>query len=84
MGITAMAFSPSVSLGDVIMGGLAAVSLIYNFAVYSLTIKQLQNDVRGMKRGEGYIMGPNTNWPPTVQRCFGYGRERYDRSATGQ
>lgn len=71
-----MTLSTQISFGDifVILGLLGSV--IYNYAVYSFTLREIRRDIDDLKRGRGYIMGPTSDWPDLVRRCFGYGKFR--------
>lgn len=75
-----MTLVTTVSIGDIILAVGMVASVVFNYAVNSFMIKQLMRDINDIRRGRGLIMGPNSDWPPQVRRCFGYGENVNPRS----
>jgi hypothetical protein len=65
--------SYSVSLGDLIVAGVAVGSVIYNYAVVQKRVDSISYNYEELRRGRGIII-EGGDWPDTVRRCFGYGR----------
>ena len=65
-------FSNHVTLGDVvvILGIVAAV--FANYFGMRARINELAKTVDELRRGRGLILGPNSDWPDAVRRCFGF------------
>lgn len=73
-------FQTTVSLGDVVvLLGLAATVLTNYFGVVrrvdriSDRQKATDDKVEELRHGRGLVLGPTSDWPPMVRKCFGYG-----------
>lgn len=73
-------FSNHVTIGDIVVAGGIAGSLIWNyFGIHrkldSLDSRQATTEtkIEDLRRGRGLIMGETSDWPNAVRRCFGFG-----------
>jgi hypothetical protein len=63
----------TISIGDIfVIAGLLG-SVAYNYAIVRTTLGTIEKQIYDMRRGRGLILGPDSDWPPQVRRCFGFG-----------
>ena len=67
-----MTLTTTVSIGDIVLALGLVASVILHYAVNTLMIRKIAQDVADLRRGRGLILGPASDWPPQVKRCFGY------------
>jgi hypothetical protein len=66
-----MQISTTVSLGEVVTLLAVLATFLYNYFSLSWRQKAVEDDIGDLKRGRGLILGPTSDWPPMVLRCFG-------------
>lgn len=67
-----MTLTTSVSVGDIVIALGLVASVVFHYTVNTLTIKKMAQEISDLRRGRGLILGPTSDWPPRVKRCFGY------------
>lgn len=67
------------TIGDIV--AIAAMIGTVTFNYFSIVRRvdsiisrhsSLSTSVEDLRRGRGLILGPESDWPPMVRRCFGY------------
>ena len=71
--------SHTISFGDVAVIVTMATNVIYHYFASvrrADALEERQNQaeqkIDDLRHGRGLVLGPTSDWPPTVRRCFGY------------
>lgn len=75
-------FQTTITIGDIaVIFGLAGTAATSYFGVIRRIDRlvgrhdNLANQVDELRHGRGLVLGPTSDWPPMVRRCFGYGEK---------
>ena len=66
-----MIFRSEISIGDISVIVIGLLSLAGYFFGIKYRLDALSTTVEDVRRGRGLILGPNSDWPAAVRRCFG-------------
>ena len=66
-----MVLTSNISIGDILVIVAMGASIVYNYAVYAISIKFIRQELADLKRGRGLILDNTSNWPTDFKALFG-------------